>query len=434
VSSWINQVDQGVVPAVVGLSTTNRHSTPNSYVRSTPWYRHEGYYISDEEMVSTSVATSEVRSKSKTPGRFRIENEVVAAILGSRNVKFDPVLDQNKEWIEGAILLTSGQSCSAKEEQDWTNDLLKCEVSDEAIFQRTIMMDMINRHQLADTLDYTCESQWTCPSSMPHRNSELANRMPRPKPDLAVAFKADSLLSTFQQEDLDKWRSIMCPESSKEVKRNRAFHFLSVEVKGASGQLANWTAHRQNFNTATQALHNIYFFMERAGEEMLAAFYEKVRFYSIVATSGIFHVRVHRAIELEKGRIEKSYPLGFMYDVVHHHAGSGYTKTEAMGIIKNILIEYGVTILQPLLKQALEKVWQNLEGNPEQSRVQTEAEEQRSCARAASRNSRGASTAPRSPRKTPSIRAPDTSFTRQRLDALTADSSDSSPSERTTSG
>lgn len=323
--------------------------------------------------VVTTTAPSE-KSGKRGAGRVGIRNEVVVTILIGRNARLDPVPDEDEEWIKATILSKPSEKCSAEEERNWKKDLMKCKISDEAICQRTIMMDLINRHQLEDTLDYTCESEWKCPSSMPNRNSKLASRMPHPKPDLAVAFQAESILPFFQQADLENLRTIMCPESSKEVRRDRAFHFLSMEVKGAPGESAHLPAHRQNLNTATQALHNMYYFMSKAGPELLEAFYKKVRFYSIVADGTFFHVRVHRAIELKKGRIAEDYPLGFEYDVIHEQEGA-YSKTKTTAIIKNILIEYGVKILRPLLQQTMEKIWEDRQMIHGQSTLLEEAEE-----------------------------------------------------------
>ena len=391
-------------------------------------------------MASPSIVTSRVTSKnqekSKTPRCFELKNAKAVTVLAGRNVHFDRVRDKDREWIEDAILPRSDDSCSTKEEHNWENDLAKCQISDEAITQRTIMMDLINRHQLADTLDYTCESQWTCPSSMPERDSELASRMPRPKPDLAVAFKAESLLPFYLQMDLERFRSIMCPESSQEVKRDRAFHFLSIEVKGASGALANWIAHRQNFNTATQALNNIYVFMNMAGDEALKTFYDRVRFYSVVATGWSFHVRAHRAIELKEGRIEKNYPLGFEYDVVYNHQSEGgYTKATATTIVRNILIEYGIKTLKPLLTLNMKKVLDKLQSEKING-LQYEAEKQRTRGRTASRQSRAASVSSRPSRKTPvrktpptSTQALDASFARKAIDRFTVSSSTSPSSD-----
>lgn len=429
-------------------------------MKSTPWYLKGGYESSDEDMATESVVTltteNQSKKKEKELPKFRITNDEVVRILAHRNVNPDPSKDGNITWIMNNILNNLDESCGEDEERNWKKDLNKSQVSDEAIFQRTIMMDLINRHQLTDTLEYTCESPWKCPSSIPHRDPELAKRMPMPKPDLTVAFHANSLLTYFQRQDLWKWESIMCPESFKEEKRNRAFHFLSIEVKGAEGTNANWIAHRQNFNTATHALNNIWFFMNKAGKGMVEAFYKTVRFYSVVATGKIFHVRIHRAIELPKGRIEKSYPLGFMFDVIHNHEGY-YTKAQATGIIRNILIEYGIKILQPLLSKALEKVWDDLQTASEQSgsadgalannpvasaaafndgasgeNVVNEAEQHRTASRATSRQCQEASPISQQKRKTRSVQRQDTSFTRKELEKVVVADGSSPSSESLT--
>ncbi len=124
--------------------------------------------------------------------------------------------------------------------------------------------------------------------------------MLKPEPDLMIAFRVESLLSVFRQANLQIYRSVMYPESSKQVKRDGAFHFLSIEAKGASGEIENWTAHQQNFYTVTQALHNLYFFITLAGEEVVEHFYKKIRFFSVIVISKAFHVHVHRAIKTDE--------------------------------------------------------------------------------------------------------------------------------------
>lgn len=123
---------------------------------------------------------------------------------------------------------------------------------DEAVFQRTIMMDWIDRHQLADVPDYSCESHWEC-VGMPQRPLTIAGRIASPRLDLVVASKTESILGTFEQYDLGAYLQTMCPED----KSDGAFHFLSIAVEGVTADIAKCKAHGQNFNTATQALHNI---------------------------------------------------------------------------------------------------------------------------------------------------------------------------------
>ena len=164
-------------------------------------------------MAATSVVTSEVASKSKgtKPRCFELTNPKAVTVLTDRNVKLDRVDEEDPQWITIAMLSEPSATCSIEDEERWDRDFAKCQISDEAIFQRTIMMELIGRHQLADTLDYTCESSWTCASTMPQRKSDFGHLMPKPRPDLAVAFKTDSLLPFFQQNDLRSWRGVMCP-------------------------------------------------------------------------------------------------------------------------------------------------------------------------------------------------------------------------------
>jgi hypothetical protein len=68
----------------------------------------------------------------------------------------------------------------------------------------------------------------------------------------------------------------MCAELAKDANDGRAFHFFSMEVKGAQGDLANRVAYCQNFNTASQALHDMYLFMKKADKE--DEFFSKARF------------------------------------------------------------------------------------------------------------------------------------------------------------
>jgi len=131
-------------------------------------------------------------------------------------------------------------------------------------------------------------------------------------------------------------------------------------VKGWQGDLGNQVAFCQNLNTASQALHNLYVFLQKAGDERV--FYEKVRFYSAVATTAGFEVRVHRAFELseEAGRIRLDYPLAFAYDEIFKTNGGYYRKEEVLNIVKNIFFEYGVKTLLPILQKAVPKVLRKL--------------------------------------------------------------------------
>jgi hypothetical protein len=434
ISSWASEVREASVPDGPILPTIDYSSGIQNRVGSVPWFRSYGYGLSDEDMATGTGINTDASQYTR---------ELLS--LHARNIRDKAVVDQeDKKWIEEVILSVSNETGHLEEERNWEADMSKCLMDDEAIFQRTIMIDLISRHQLANTLDWTCESQWCCPS-MPQKG-ELGNRVSKPKPDLAVAFQAEAVLPFFQLSDLGDYRGIMCPELYREKKCDRAFHFLSIEAKGARADLSNSKAIRQNFNTATQALHNMYFFMKMAGEEHLKIFYEKVRFYSVVATNATFYVRVHRAIKLDKGRIKPDYPLGFVFDDVLHHQGSDYKKAKTTGIIKNILVEYGLKVLLPLLQKTMEDVWVKLQAEPPKKNTVTNAtelpketdvpddapdaaEKQRGRQRAQSRRGRGAQAASKRSRKKRQTQEADVSFTRNRIEGITMDETGSGSGE-----
>ena len=222
-------------------------------------------------------------------------------------------------------------------------------MSQEAVFQRTMMVDVINRHKLGDSLDYTFESTWTC-EPMPRLKSSDSYVMAAPKPDLAIAFKTEAVLPEIGLPRLKSFISYICPEAYKEGKDDRAFHFFSLEAKGAQFATGDFIGFRQNHNTASQALHNMYMFMKLANREQ--QFFKDVRFFSTTGTSSGFQFRVHRAVKVEEEyHIMENYPLGFRFDEIFRTEGN-CKRADVCGVVENILFEYGVKILLPILQDA----------------------------------------------------------------------------------
>lgn len=269
-----------------------------------------------------------------------------------RNVSSEVNSDPERLDFINIVLLNQAAQLDKEEERKWAVDFAKCERSDIIVFQRTIMMDLFNRHDLPDSLDYTCACEWTC-NRMPRKMRPGAVEVVMPKPALAIAFKTSSFINVFQIRDLEDFRSNMCPENINLGKEHRAFHFFSIEAEDSIEVATN-----QNFNTASQALHNIYRFMAKAGQ--LDMFYEKVRFFSVVATTAEFRLRVHRATKLSKGRILPDYPLGFHFDEIHITTG-WYSKGEVSQIVHNILVNHGIEILKPVLQESADNVLTKLE-------------------------------------------------------------------------
>ncbi|MCJ1290419.1 hypothetical protein MMC34_001957 [Xylographa carneopallida] len=311
-----------------------------------------------------SVGASEVTSK----GGKKLKYISVAATefefvngLRERGITFNADADDNIDSIKKLILSDRPKKLTKREEDTWRDDLIRCSISDEALLQRTIMMEAIDRYELGSHLDYMCESAWTC-TRLPRKNDTGLYRLALPKPDIAVAFKLAAVVSEEDLPMLGDLLGVMCPELSKrEGSCHRAFPFFSMEVKGSQTVSGEPVANRQNFNNSSQALFNIYRFMRKAGQEDI--FLNKVRFYSAIATTSSFEVRVHRAVQVKKrSQIEDNYPLGYRFDHLYTSKLKQYTRGEVWGIVKNILFEYGVKTLLPILKDAVENVLDKLAG------------------------------------------------------------------------
>ena len=91
-------------------------------------------------------------------------------------MNFNLIINNWKTWIEKIVLYHYLFKLIEEKENNWKADLLKCKDTDEALFQHTIMIDLINQHKLNLSLDYICESQWTC-NHMSQRKKEEAVKL-----------------------------------------------------------------------------------------------------------------------------------------------------------------------------------------------------------------------------------------------------------------
>ena len=146
-----------------------------------------------------------------------------------RNVVAKGTVWTDTEW----FFLNSYQSSKEADESSvadfldklWREDLDFFRDQKEAIFQRTVMMAMIHRHQLTfarnkrpadipeSALMFSVEAPWTCPPMSTRRYEKKADRnkeepgtfAPLPKTDLCVSFRAPKIV------DSDLW-SILPPK------------------------------------------------------------------------------------------------------------------------------------------------------------------------------------------------------------------------------
>lgn len=263
----------------------------------------------------------------------------------------------------------------------WAEDRQKCkDQTQEAIFQRTMLISMIDRLNLIygkgegskrPIFDYAVETPWNCPP-MPTKAVDYMQYnslwLTCPKPDLAVAFVRERLEfpTGFDWDALPPaTQRLICYEGDAPEKAVRAFHFLAIEAKRVYKDIDDRHARNQCLNNASQALHNMYELFREADEgeesqEYTEMFFDKVRFFSIVATPKGMKIRVHRARVLKDVSvgITEDYPLQFTFTDYLDLIGKDFTYHRVAEELSNILYSYGAKVLRDSLQQAIAAVHQ----------------------------------------------------------------------------
>ena len=228
-------------------------------------------------------------------------------------------------------------------ESEFNGDLTRCQNthSNEAELQRTLLTEILNRHQLKEMFILRFEGQWKSQgtSALPSINPKDIG-LPAPKPDLAIFFHREALGPSLALIPDDIETSLQ-PEGHETL----CFPFLFIEAKKKSDSLE--PALDKNLHTANQALFNIFRWMEKAGKS--DGFFENVRTISIALNAREITVRVHRA-ELSTG----SLPLDYAYDDLK--TIYQYTKKQACKLIRSILLDYGAQKLHTILKDTFQTV------------------------------------------------------------------------------
>lgn len=309
-----------------------------------------------------------------------------------RNVETDPSesVDPRSEEIKSFSLRGFLRETAEQKqfcEHLWLQDKAKLSPdSSKAIFQRILMVSLIARHFLIyekevngeQLLDFSAEELWTC---LPMPSRALWNTGPvlgvdeklltQPKPNLAICFQRKAVIKP------GLWRSL--PEATKELAcfenqnsgMSRIFHFLTVEAKNATTSLDDPKALYQSLNNASQALNNFYEFFQDAGPTHRQIFFDKIRFFSIVAdTQGIL-IRIHRAIEIPQDASQfelvmpdrPEYRLNFEYSEFARLTGEdGFTRERVIEVFSKIL-KYAVDELSVWIIAAAKDLLKNLDNN-----------------------------------------------------------------------
>jgi hypothetical protein len=347
------------------------------------FYRYWGYLPPlDEEAVAainTIITDSDIVDKYI---RINPQHTEFPEGLDFRNVSLteseDP--DPYMDCIEQLQYEKSIQETDIEKEayrRLWTLDRAKyIPKSNEALFQRTLMMCLIARHYLIYSsdqqqyLDFSVEEPWACPP-MPTRAYEKRKKfLTQPKPDLAICFDRYAIISDKLWDNIpSKTRRLINYENKSESGRNKAFHFFTIEAK------KDTIGKRQNLNNASQALHNMFEFFRDAGHEDI--FFSKVRFFSAVASFEGITIRIHRATKVPidgTGRQliipdKPEYPLVFKHRVFCRIEKSNFDREIVLDAMEKIIIGYGVNKLRLLLSNATKSLVDRLEKDPEAMRL-----------------------------------------------------------------
>ncbi|KAL9623604.1 MAG: hypothetical protein Q9160_002060 [Pyrenula sp. 1 TL-2023] len=278
----------------------------------------------------------------------------------------------------------------------WFADLNFCKDQQEAIFQRTIMMAMINRHRLIfsdknrpmglpkSVLMFSVDAMWNCapmPTRKYEKKADRSKGEPNifttlPKPDLCVSFHTCEIIdSALWKLLLPETQHLICYEGIDENNDSRAFGFLFVEAKRSRLQPDDNIALHQALNDASQALHNIYEFFKEA--ELTPMFFERVRVFSATTSEKGVILRIHRAVELPEDtelsteRIVPTYPLQFEHQVYESLHGENFNRSKVVEAFERIIKGYGENQLLKLLQIAAASVkkkandaWRNREMVP----------------------------------------------------------------------
>ncbi|KAI0864916.1 hypothetical protein F4860DRAFT_510670 [Xylaria cubensis] len=352
------------------------------------WYRDIGYLPPLDECTIQLLA--QITSNPAT-GRINPTNEdEFQEGLMERNVAFKPFTDP---YLHSVKEIKSVASQETQEEKTRHDNTLRLDLEkliddpDEPMFQRTIMMAMIDRHRLiysggADTqrmIDFAAERLWTCPP-MPTRVSmglqPDGKFLTQPKPDLAIAFRREYLFPKYWEILPPATREIVCYEGKGATKTIRAFHFMTFEGKSSYKTADDKVALAQSLNNASQSLHNLYEFFNEAGQEHVDVFFSQVRFFSAVLCMGGIKIRIHRACRAEgyrggttqpddAGHINQpvalvpvfpDYPLQFEYDEYFKADSTEFTRDNVMKVLEQIIVGYGVQVLSVCVRNAADAV------------------------------------------------------------------------------
>ncbi len=266
-------------------------------------------------------------------------------------------------------------------ERLWTLDRAKCvDDSNEALFQRTLMMSFIARHCLVygqgatgpSYLDFSVEVPWNCPP-MPTGDFPMSNKLlTQPKPDLAVCFRREEVIPDSLWYKIPyATQRLACYEKPDIHGESRAFHFFTIEGKSSRTSPNDITAKYRSLNNASQALHNMFEFFQDAGPGHREKFFSEVRFFSAVASTEGLNIRIHRATQVDENvskgdYVIPGYPLRFEFREFVRVPRDKLDRKIVLELFAKILVGYGVKNFRGLLQDAANAIVEKINEDPEE--------------------------------------------------------------------
>ena len=380
-------------PGYSGPKESNEEtSSPSEDIDSEQrFYRAWGYLPPlDEEVVSVINAIIANPEMAKKCARLNPDSGEFPQGLRYRNVFLteSSAPDLRAGHIQRLKPVKSNPETDAEKElhgQLWTFDQAKCNKgSNEALFQRTLMMGLIARHSFIYErsptdrllLDFSVEESWNCPPMPTRAYMKSALFLTQPKPDLAVCFRRQALIPNNLWNNMPKaTKHLACYEGTDEIRETRIFHFFTIEAKKAYIGTDDTVGKRQSLNNASQALHNMFEFFRDAGPRHEKNFFAKVRFFSVVASTEGLTVRIHRATrEPRDGSGEgfiipdnPNYPLRFEHqEFINIQKRHNFDRRTVFKTFEKILVAYGANELGDMLSDAAKAVMKKLEENSDE--------------------------------------------------------------------
>ena len=384
----------------IALSESSSEKTPFSLpeVDSEHVFNRSWGYLPplDQEAVAEIKAIMtdlEIPEKAKSNQQIGTEKGQFIYGLKDRNVEVteSTQADPYACHVKGLTLGDSVTETDRERESHealWSLDRAQCKGdSNEAMFQRTLMMSSIARHCLIYSrdpnheryLDFSVEAPWGCPPMPTRAYKKMEKFLTQPKPDLAVCYRSHSIIPQSLWDVIPRAiLQLACYENmNNEAGITKVFHFFTIEGKKASIPSDDSIGKRQSLNNASQALHNMFEFFRDAGETHERLFFEKVRFFTVVASHQGFTIRIHRAVRdpgdlsgstfIMKGRDD--YPLRFTYEE-YLSLPKDVERHIVLETFQKILIGYGEVELRDLLSEAAKALLKKLHDDPTELQLQ----------------------------------------------------------------